>query len=430
VNQQPHPVRVVLFGTPLDTGNLGVSALGLATLSTLATRIPGLDVTVFDHGSGRGPLALGLDGVDIRSARQGAWISKRFYRGESLWSMLSASRVAPQANDAVRRIAAASAVLDVSGGDSFSDIYGKKQRDLAVLPKRIALNLGRPLILLPQTYGPFRAESTERTARRILSASQLAWARDRPSFDSLRALLRDDFDPLRHRLGVDVAFGLPATDPGEWLGPVQAWFREGHTVAGMNVSGLLANPSEQGSRRFGLAADYTEAMELVARRLLRGTDIRLLLVPHVRGVGGESDDEACARLAARLQEPRRVAILPPGLSAGEVKHVVSRLDWFVGARMHATIAALSSRVPVVGIAYSAKFQGVFDACGVGHRVLDARSLETNELVEASVEAWRDRADDAPRLGASLPRVERALEEQFDDIAAFLTAGSSAAPRAR
>lgn len=38
----------------------------------------------------------------------------------------------------------------------------------------------------------------------------MAWARDERSFDVLKDLLGDAFDPLRHRSGVDVAFGLPA----------------------------------------------------------------------------------------------------------------------------------------------------------------------------------------------------------------------------
>ena len=43
----------------------------------------------------------------------------------------------------------------------------------------------------------------------------------------------------------------------------------------------------------------------------------------------------------------------------DAKDYISGLDFFMGSRMHATIAAFSSGVPVVPIAYSRKFNGLF-----------------------------------------------------------------------
>jgi polysaccharide pyruvyl transferase WcaK-like protein len=51
----------------------------------------------------------------------------------------------------------------------------------------------------------------------------------------------------------------------------------------------------------------------------------------------------------------------------EAKSYISGLDFFMGARMHACIAAFSSGVPVFPVSYSRKFFGLFrDSLGYQH----------------------------------------------------------------
>jgi hypothetical protein len=82
-------------------------------------------------------------------------------------------------------------------------------------------------------------------------------------------------------------------------------------------------------------------------------------------------------LVARLGDLAgdRVAVLGGRPNAMELKWTLSRLDWFAGARMHATIGAFSSGVPTLGLGYSDKAQGVFAECGIGDEVADLRRLD-------------------------------------------------------
>jgi polysaccharide pyruvyl transferase WcaK-like protein len=52
-------------------------------------------------------------------------------------------------------------------------------------------------------------------------------------------------------------------------------------------------------------------------------------------------------------------VADPFKSPVEAKTFISQLDLLIGSRMHATIAALSSGVPVVPLGYSDKFTGLF-----------------------------------------------------------------------
>ncbi len=109
-------------------------------------------------------------------------------RSDSLFNMRISAKLGGLANPGVKAIAEADAVLDISGGDSFADIYGIKRFKGITQPKQLSIDLGTPLILLPQTYGPFDQAKTRREASAVVKKTSMAWARDERSFESLKEL--------------------------------------------------------------------------------------------------------------------------------------------------------------------------------------------------------------------------------------------------
>ena len=83
--------------------------------------------------------------------------------------------------------------------------------------------------------------------------------------------------------------------------------------------------------------------------------------------------------------------------------------------MHATIAALSSGVPTAAIAYSAKFQGVFDRCGQSSQVHDPRAWDTEQVVSGVLASFEARSQLRADLAVSLPGVLRQADQQLTEI---------------
>ena len=417
--------RIALFGAALDTANLGVSALGKSVVHGLRSAAPDCAVTVFDFGGGTGTFPWGANGHAKPIQRCGAYHTRRIYRPESLWNIRVSAHLGGLWNRGARLLRAADAVLDITGGDSFTDLYGPWRFRAVTLCKQIALELGKPLVLLPQTYGPFASSRNRRIAQDIVRRSAMAWARDERSFDVLKELLGDAFDPARHRSGVDVAFSLPAVRPAEdALGAAAEWLGDKSApLAGLNVSGLLMNRPGTAARQYGFQAHYGEAVISLVRRLLKDSGARVLLIPHVVTPPGhyESDIGACQRVADAVADAAggRVAVLPALHDPCEVKWVISQLDWFCGTRMHSTIAALSSGVPAAAIAYSPKTLGVFETCGQGAHVADPRQLDTGEVVERLWHSWAAREEARESLAAALPAVLQQAETQMDEIVAMV-----------
>lgn len=420
---------ICLFGAAMDTANLGVSALSHAVVYGLARSAPDLHATVFDFSPGVETRTYGANGARVVATRCGGYLTKRLYRPEALGTIRFCLRLGGLGNPGAKALRRAAAVLDISGGDSFTDLYGPWRLRAIVFPKTMALDLGTPLILLPQTYGPFRSPQAAATARRIVRGAAMCWARDARSFEVLQGLLGDAFDADRHRLGVDVAFGLPtASPPAKAVAPIAPWLADCSVpLIGLNVSGLLLNTPGVDRSQYGFQADYAAVIHGFVQRLLRDTDARILLVPHVVSAPGhyESDIGACEAVAraAGPDAKDRLAVCPALHDPTQIKAVIARCDWFCGTRMHATIAALSSGIPTAAIAYSPKTLGVFESCGQGDHVADPRAHGTEAVIAALWDSWQARAAARETLAEALPAVKAQAAGQMDAIAAAIPGGA-------
>ncbi|MHA6262883.1 polysaccharide pyruvyl transferase family protein [Arenibacterium sp. CAU 1754] len=267
-------------------------------------------------------------------------------------------------------------VVDIGGGDSFSDIYGGKRLFRLLLLKYLALLAGKPLVLAPQTMGPFARNFWARLSRPAINRAAIVATRDKLSTQYLRDLgVRRDIVEAS-----DVALKLPYDAPTRTPG--------GKVKVGINVSGLLMSGGYTGSNQFGLAMDYPGLMRTLISGFQEHSDgCEVHLVPHVishiRGAV-EDDYQASVDLAAEFEG---VTVAPDFASPSEAKTYIAGMDFFMGARMHACIAAFSSGVPVVPMAYSRKFAGLFGSLGYDQTV-DC-TTETGEAIAAKIFAAYD-----------------------------------------
>lgn len=410
--------------------NHGVAALGNATALALTERLGMGRVTLFDHS--RRHESATENGI----GRCGAKLSRRLWDAYSWPRIRLATRAPLVVSPAAELLANASVIGDISGGDSFTDLYGRWRYKSISQPKKFAVWRRIPLILLPQTYGPFQDATIQDDAACLCRYATMAWARDARSFEVLKELLGDAFDPSRHRLGVDVAFLLPEREPAEGALPegLKGAVTHGLPLIGVNISGLIYNDPTAARERYGFRADYREVALEFVRWLLERDEGDVVLIPHVLAPPGkaESDPQANEAIARELAPIAggRLHVVPPTLDECETKWMIARCSWFCGTRMHATIAGLSSGVSTATISYSDKALGVFESCGVGDAVVDPRKLDTDAALEAIQDIYTRRGTFMNKLAKALPGVLRTAEWQMDEIARAITelAPGDARPR--
>ena len=144
-------------------------------------------------------------------------------------------------------------------------------------------------------------------------------------------------------LAPDPAFRMPAASC-----EMDERFDAGNVI-GLNISPMIvSNEKSKGMAR----ANYEELL----RFLLEETSSTVALIPHV--VWPQNDDRAELRRLYELFPQKDRMILVEDHNAPELKYLISRCSFFIGARTHATIAAYSSCVPTLVVGYSVKARGI------------------------------------------------------------------------
>ena len=415
--------RLLLFGASPDTGNMGVNALCYSTLRAVARVYPEAEVVVFDYGRGVRQDSTPLEGRDFAFLRAGMHHSKRFYRPENLWMLHKRLKFGFPDNEISRLIRSADLALDLSAGDSFTDLYGQKRFNGVALTKLCALDAGVPLALLPQTYGPFNDPGNLAKARALISRSTCAWSRDPEGFAILNELARSEAEKAKLHSGIDMAFGLEPRKPAGDLPPtLESWLESrDQPLFGLNVSGLIYHDPERAKTAFSFKADYRKIIDQLLARILEENEGRVLLVPHVLTPKGhyesdlEASEKAKAKLPSTLQE--RVQVLPTDYDQSQLKWFISQCDWFCGTRMHSTIAGLSTATPTAAIAYSLKTRGVFKTMNCEAEVADPRHQDEEAVVSQLLSSLGRRQ----ALREILVPAKKTIEQRWEEQArSFLT----------
>lgn len=271
-------------------------------------------------------------------------------------------------------------ILNIGQGDSFSDIYGVSRFEQMNRAYVIARNLNVPYCVLPQTIGPFSNQQLETEARISMERASMVMVRDKQSFDFIKKIA----PAVRIKEYIDVAFFLP----------YEKIIQNNDFIhVGLNVSALLWAGGYTRNNQFELKCNYKTLVISIIRKFLSIPNVKLHLVSHVVEPVSciENDYEVSYEIWKNFEEDNLV-LAPFPLSPIDCKSYISGLDFFVGARMHATIAAFSSGVPVVPMAYSRKFNGLFEDTLSYSHIVDMKILKEEEIVAVIMESFEKRSD--------------------------------------
>lgn len=275
----------------------------------------------------------------------------------------------------------ADAVLMI-GGDVISLDYGPGSLFMWSGLMDAAARAGKPTMLFAASVGPFTASPViERYMVNHLRRYSAISVRETASLAYLK------------RLGINNA--VLVADPAFRLQPESVdlaapYGMSQDGVLAFNVSPLIAD----GWSRSNPGGSLIEECASFVRRVLAETDLGVALLPHVDPLDGRPENSdshfMTGLLAACGGSTERLALIPRGLNAAQLKHVVGASRYLIAARTHATVAGWSQQVPTISIAYSIKARGLNqDLFGSLDYVLDTPKVSRQSLWQ-SFELLRER----------------------------------------
>ena len=423
-------MKICVQGAAFDTTNMGVGALAVGTVRAILHRYPEAAVFFLNYEKFPTTYTIPFPDRQVAVPLVNMRFSWRFWLRNNIAFLLfltALMKLFPfpalrrrwiAGNNCLRHLDESDLVVAISGGDSFSDIYGLERLLYVSLPQILALWAGKRLILLPQTLGPFKSRLAQAIAKYIMKRAEAIYSRDHVGVKLGLEMLGANGRAGKLRFSYDVGFLLDPLPPervdvvGLEIHPRVAVCR-----IGLNPSGLLFTGGNSPQNMFGLKVKYDKLVYDLIDLLIEQKQTEVLLVPHVFGQNTESDSTVCAKIYDALKEkyPGKIGWIRGSYNQSEIKHVIGMCDFLIGSRMHACIAAISQNVPAVAIAYSDKFVGVMESVGVGSIVLDPRKMTDGEILRAIGQAYAQRASLRRQLEETIPPLKSRVLELFADI---------------
>ena len=286
---------------------------------------------------------------------------------------------------------AESDVIISTGGTYLVENYWLAPR---IFDFRIALLLGKPLVLYTQSMGPFTSKYARSTLPSILKNAALVLLRDRASMEHVLDLC--NASDINARLSADAAFGLAEPETLKAAEKVE-----------LPSSGLQVAVSVRYWPFFktmdveeGMDA-YLSAMARMAEHLIENYGATVTFISTCQGVAGYSyDDSDVARdVTARIRQDLRGRVVVDSRfhRPEDLIDILEGFDLIIATRMHMAILGLVAGVPVLPVAYEFKTKSLFERLGMGDFICDIENLSDGEL-----------QDTLDRVIESLPSFRRKL----------------------
>ncbi len=116
----------------------------------------------------------------------------------------------------------------------------------------------------------------------------------------------------------------------------------------------------------------------------------------------------------------RVFILDNSYQPEQIKGIISRMDIFIGTRLHPTIFAMSSKIPSIAIHHLIKVKGLMKLFGVERYFLEVDTLTSEQLSNQVEELLIQRKSVSQEIACKLPEVEKAVDQNVELLESLLT----------
>jgi len=253
------------------------------------------------------------------------------------------------------------------------------------LHAKLALELNKPLVFFPQSFGPIYNRSAARLLRNLLEEEQTIkiYDREKISFEFLRHLLHKEEAQAKVEMCPDMSFyserkfykhSIPALHlPRPMMGlTLKHWdFPE------------IKSAKEKKERE----KKYLETLTRICQEYVARWRGSIIIFPQVRGPGVKENDRLVSnRFFNTLMKfipgkHIRLLDLDDVLSPGQIFHILSQLDLIISTRFHSAIFALLCGIPAIAIAYQPQSRGIMEMMNLGHLCVDTVDIDPDSSID-------------------------------------------------
>jgi len=408
--------KVFIANTALYANNKGIEAITKVSIELIEKILPNTEIVIWQTPP---------EGMNVT----GSFIEKRhnitIYKETGIFSFLlktifhilclliSRFFGSTFKSGLLYELSSSDVIINFNYGDLFTDCYyGRKIWYLMVISNILLILAKKPLIVFPQSIGPFHGVLNKFIATKLLKSSKVIMPREEYSKKILINVL--GIDPGKILLTPDIAFLLKAVSRS----------RIKEILKSENVSvdvpkpvvGFVFNPYLKEIVLKNLIDIIT-----FVESTLNGT---VILIPHTVSQNETYDGGKYNCLVGRLLQDYgcdNVFSLTREYSASELKGLIGFCDAIITFPTHAAIAALSIGVPTIALAYSHKTTGIFESFKLENNVISLTDfVKTRDKERLKVLLEKLLNDKTSIKNMLLSKCARNIEEISENVEQVLT----------
>ncbi|KRE75574.1 polysaccharide pyruvyl transferase family protein [Paenibacillus sp. Soil750] len=269
---------------------------------------------------------------------------------------------------------------------------------------KTAFNYGKPVVIYSQSIGPFYNTYMQKLAKEILDQVDRIFLREAVSKRWLEKIGCRNENVV---LVPDSAFSMQEVSSPR-IDSMMERIKESHEgpIIGFTVRDWNF-PEMKDTQAY--RSKYIASIRYAIQYIHQAYKGKVLLMPQVLGPNAFNDDRIISREVLEGVDTRIAELLEFDFHPRELKYLYSKMDMFVGTRMHSNIFALSNHIPTVAINYEHKTRGIMEMLGLHDFVVDISDIEPESFIQMIHHCWQNRQELRVKLAKEIPLVVEEAE---------------------
>jgi colanic acid/amylovoran biosynthesis protein len=270
---------------------------------------------------------------------------------------------------------------------------------------KIAIDFNKPVVIYSQSIGPFYNSFMKKTVRDVLEKVEKIFIREKITYGWLEkinvanrsvSLVPDSAFCMEMEQGA-LADEIISRVKGEHDGPLF-----GFTVRDWNFP-------EVANKEF-YRQKYIDSIRNGIEYIEKEFNGKVLLMPQVLGPNPFNDDRIISREILNHDSIKHAELLNYDFKPRELKYLYSKMNMFIGTRMHSNIFSLSNQIPTVAINYEHKTKGIMELLDLNDFVIDINEINPNLLINKIQSCWKKKDQIQKHLSRKIPVVKEQAEQ--------------------
>lgn len=290
--------------------------------------------------------------------------------------------------------------LFISGGGSLlQDITSSRSLWYYLGLMLLAKIFGKKVYVYANGVGPIDGRFNRFLTKHVLNMADYITLRDRMSLDFIRSIgVKHD----RVKVTADPVYTLePAGDER-----IKEILRQ-EGIPDKEYLGFAV-------RAWKEAPDLGQKLAFAMNGILKNSEEDILMLP----LHYPEDVKFAEKVRNMVVEKERVYILKENYSVKELMGSFSRLNTVVAMRLHSLIYGVVEKVPIVGLSYDPKVEGLLKELDLPAGV-DVNEFDPEELIEKIFESLENREERAAYLAGKREDLKQAALENIEVIDVLL-----------